>query len=687
MRRLLTIFILMGFITLNAQVDIFDSAYDTIIISEIDEITIEGIRSDSKTPISKKILTFKDIDINSYSQELPLLLDRTPNITSSTDGGHNQGYTYFRLRGIDQTRINMTLEGVPLNEPEDQGVYFSNFPDFSNSIKSMEIQRGVGTSSNGVASYGGSINFEALKGTEKPGTEVQLGYGSFNTKKYSIEHSTGLLKNKTSFYVRVSDFGTDGYKDHSGNSGSSVFVSGNYYGESDIINVILFTGGCYNQMSWFAVDKETIENNPRTNYNTEREYDNFYQSMALVKYKKLINKHNNFTTTLFYNRLDGDWRLENYWMLSYRVDNNWNDGENLNIYQLKSNFYGIIYNYNYKTKDLKVNLGINGNIYERTHFMNIEDSVEIGNEIYRNTGYKYDLSSYLKVGYDINRLTLFSDLQLRNTMFRYDGDYTMDNMSWTFFNPKGGLMYNFTNKINVYGFVGNSHREPTRTDIFVGEDEPTTHIDIKPEEVLDYELGVNLKYNKVVGQFNLYYMDFNNEITLLGALGSNSLPLMTNVENSFRSGVELDLIYKPNDILRFGFNSAYSENKINDGGKLFEPLYTPKLIFNGNVGINDKEDKYSLRLETKYHSESYINWDNTMVTPSFYVFNAQLKISMEKYSLFLRMNNIFDKLYYTNGYADYSSLGLTEFYFVNPPRNFMITLKIFFDNVKYEKPF
>lgn len=634
-------------------------------------VTVQGIRAGERTPVSQKTISKEDIDKNYHTQEIPLLLNSTPNVTSSTDGGHNLGYTYFRLRGIDQTRINMTLEGVPLNEPEDQGVYFSNYPDFANSVRSMQIQRGVGTSTNGVSSYAGSISFESPTGVDKY-TEAQIGYGSFNTHRVSIENSTGRLDNNMAFYTRFSTFGTDGYRYNSGSEGYSFFMSGGYYGGKDIFKITAFSGMSRNQMAWFAVSESDIEIDPRTNYNSDREDDAFIQSMIIAKYKHFFDNNSNISTTLFYNRLDGNWKLDLEPLGA---------GTYVLNYMLGSNFYGFTSNYNltkeFNNSELRFNTGVSGNIYDRDHSMSVLPNID---EVYQNTGFKNEVSGFTKLEYDIKKFTIFGDAQVRYVDFRYQGNMEMDSFQWTFFNPKGGLMYSFCDCINVYASVGQSHREPTRTDIFMGEDDPITYVDdIKPESVVDYELGTNLNYKNLKAQANLYYMDFQNEITLIGALGANGLPLMTNVDQSFRSGLELDVTWRifsdKKASLELTNSSAYSYNRIKDGGEEFVPLYTPDLVINQGAYVTTLKDKLRFGVDVKYQSESYMDWENTLTFPEFFVLNAQVDYNFYKeHSISLRFNNITNGQYFTNGYA----IGTERYFFVNPPFNIFGTLTIKF---------
>jgi len=272
------------------------TAQDTTKTIKLTDIEVTGVRTDTKTPITQKTLTKEDIAKTYQGQEMSYILDKTPAVTSQSDGGQPNGYTTFRMRGIDQTRINMTLNGVPLNEPEDQGVYFSNYPNFATNINSMQIQRGVGTSANGTASYGGSINFDGKTGVDKE-KSVQVGYGSFNTQRANISYGSGINKKGFALYTGLSGYKSDGYKYNSGGSGYSAFVSGGYYGGKNVIKFTGFTGKSLNQMAWFAVSDSSINVDPRTNYNPKGENDNFTQSFGQLQYVRGINKYSTLTTT------------------------------------------------------------------------------------------------------------------------------------------------------------------------------------------------------------------------------------------------------------------------------------------------------------------------------------------------------------------------------------------------------
>jgi len=649
MKKLFMIALMLLAYSVSAQVFLEDT---TTQIKQLDTIVLKGVRADAKTPVTQKTIERADIQRVYNGQEMSILLDKTPAITSNSDGGHPQGYTYFRLRGIDQTRINMTLNGVPLNEPEDQGVYFSNYPNFAKNVKSMQVQRGVGTSTNGTSSFGGSINFVSPTGIKQK-TELEGTYGSWNTSRLNFSHETGLIGNDNiSAYFNASLFNTDGYKDSSGSNGYSIFYSISLYDGPEMWTLTAFNGKSNNEMSWYAVSEDDIKSDPKTNYNHEDADDTFTQTFVSLAYKNRLNSTNRISTSIFYNRLDGDWDLYIGEMLNFR---------------LGSNFAGIISNYNYTPENFDINVGVNANFYERDHWSFGIPSYDI--LPYENTGTKNEYSTYFKVKYDLDALTLFADMQYRYVTFDYtqhikNGElypFKLTQQDWSFFNPKIGLTYNVSDNFKLYTTLGKAHREPTRSDMFGGEDDLITFSDVTPEEVLDYELGVNYSSRKFQAQANLYYMDFENEITLLGSLGAYSLQQFGNVEQSYRAGLEVDLAWAIHNEVTIKYNGAFSDNQIHDQGIYFKPLYTPEVI--QNLAVNLHKDGMYIELNFKHHSESYIDFANENTTPAFGKVGMTWGYETEHFRYKIQGINLGSADYYTNGYMD----GGKAHYYVNAP--------------------
>ena len=612
---------------------------DTAMVFDLQSVTVTATRLDPKQPITNDIITGEDIAENYRGEEMTYIVAKTPSVTVSSDGGHEQGYTYFRLRGIDQTRLNFTLNGVPLNEPEDQGVYFSNIPMFAQNVKSLQIQRGVGTTSTGVSSYGGSLNFESKSGYKRGGN-FGLNYGSYNTALLYANYSSGLFaNNKVSVYGSAGIQKYDGYKEHSGGQGYSFFLGGQYYGKTSRVKLTAFSGASNNQMAWYAVSESDIKENPRTNYNSPDADDDFRQSMIQVQYTQDVNHESKLTSTIYYNRLDGNWDLD--------------VGDMLN-FQLSSDFVGGMLNYGADWKVLRIDLGLHGNHYVRRHAMAIAPDLDA--TLYNNRGIKNSASGFVKIGMNLGKFSALFDAEARHTSLDYIGSVGFSQQNWFFFNPKGGIAYNQTDNLRYYVYVGHSNREPTRTDLFGGDDDLEQLQPTKPESVIDYEMGTEYVIpNRLNLGVNFYFMDFTNELTLAGALGENGLPLMTNVENSFRAGIEIDAIYTPHKNIEVGNTTTFAWNQIiNDyGGSIgivkTQPLYSPWVIVNQTFKYTYRH--FFIGIEGVYNGESYMDFDNEYTIPDFFLLNAQVGYQLVNVTFKLDFRNLTNQQYFTNGYV------------------------------------
>ncbi|MEN6294183.1 MAG: TonB-dependent receptor, partial [Methanobacterium sp.] len=531
------------------------------------------------------------------------------------------GYTYFRLRGLDQTKINMTLNGVPLNEPEDQGVFFSNYPNFLDNIQSVEVQRGVGTSTNGVSSFAGSINFSSPNGFDKGGS-VRYTVGSFNSVKLSSTYSTGLSPKKLALYTNASVYQTGGYRYGSDGKGKSLFLSGGYFGTNNKLKFTGFVGKSQNGMAWQPLAESDVNNDPRTNYNKDNAWDDFTQYFLQLEYGKKLSSTTNLNTSVFYNKLDGSY--------DYIMDGTRN-------LTLQSNFYGVVTNLGYKGETTKVDFGVSSNLYNRFHNYTFDPSVN-------NKGSKNEASSYLKVSKQFYDLVLTVDLQERYVRFNYDGDVQLNTISWNFFNPKAGLVYNVTNKSNVYLTVGQSFREPTRTNMFSGNDWliDGAFNNVKPEKVVDYEFGVKHTSDKLTLQANLFYMNFKNEILPSGGTAPNSVGSSVSSPNSYRKGVELDLKYNITKSLSFDYNQSLTYTEFTDiivnGTQLDngQAILTPRNIF--NVGLTYNKKGFLFGVNSKSQSSSYLDLSNTNKIDSFTTFNSVIGYETNNYAVLLTVN-------------------------------------------------
>jgi iron complex outermembrane recepter protein len=646
----------------------------------LEEISIQSIRADKKIPISEVTLNQKQIEEGYFGQEMPVLLSKTPSVTWVSDGGHDTGYSYFRLRGIDQTRINFTLNGVPLNEPEDQGAYFSNYPDFLNSVRSIQVQRGVGISTNGTSAFGGSVNMESPSLFDSASVEINSSFGSYNTYRVSPEFNTGLLKNKWSFYGRFSANGSNGFRENSGTIGQSGFLSGGYKSKKGILKFTGFSGESNNQMSYLAVADSSLKSNYRANYLTKDEKDKFKQTFGMLQYICALNKKSQFTFSTYYTNLSGGYSIlfpPDYYKFS-----------------VKSNFYGGIVNYQYSNKSLKVNAGINANKYVRYHFASFLNSE---NELfYKNAGHKNEVSAFTKFSYQVRKFNFYTDLQYRRSQFSYESDklvpISIPTINWTFFNPKAGILFSIGKNSTIYSSIGKTSREPTRNDMFAGYDniDSLNYIEIgslnrvKPERVIDIEVGVKLQFKKWKIDANFYNMQFKNEIAAIGQLSYIGLPLRKNVASSYRRGIELNLTAEPIKNLFISTQVNLSDNKIASYITDYDsiehinvtPLLTPQIIVNQSIAYEISK-RISTEITGRYVGESFLENGNNqnLIVPSSFILNGGLSVKFYKnHSIQFLVNNITNQKYFSSGYVQ----GNQPYYFAMATRNFYISLKLKF---------
>jgi len=623
-------------------------------------------QADKQTPITFQNISSKDIKAKSTGQEPSFLLSETPSITNYSDAGNSQGYSYFRLRGIDQTRINMTLDGVPLNEPEDQGAYFSNYPDILNSVSKIQIQRGVGTSKNGVASYGGSVQLFSPNLADSTKTTFGLGYGSFNSLRVFGEYNSGI-KNKKALYVRASQIYSDGYKYHSSNNSKSVFLSGGLFHDKSIWKLNFLAGHQQNYMAWIGVSDSLIDIDRRTNANSKQEKDRFLQTLTQLKNSWEISQFSSLETSIYHTFLKGNYGFDfnNFLSLS--------STDELYNYAFQSNLVGFFSNYTFSKKQFNLISGVHGNIYNRQH----TGSEKTIGQLYQNTGYKNEISVFTKVDYSLKWLTFFADVQYRYVNFDYKGTVAFQKLDWQFINPKAGLSATINNNSILYYSVGYTGREPTRNDMFGGNDDLLADSlgnailsNTNPEFVLNHELGFRFQKEKLNFNANLYYMDFQNEIVLDGKFGPNGLALTNNVEQSFRTGLELSVAYKVTKHLSLVNNSSFNYSRIKEQTETFSPILTPPIIINQEVVFS--ENNFTIALSGRYQHQSFIDFANEEKVNGYFLLNSRASYSFKGIQFSVFLNNITNTKYFNQGYVDYDG---SKKYFVQAPTNFYASIQ------------
>lgn len=618
---------------------------DTIALNEI--VVSSSYKAVRTTPFSFKNLDESSIELAGRTLEPANLLQHTPSVSFNTDNGLFTGYTYYRLRGIDQTRINVSLNGVPMNEPEDQGIYFNNFPNFLQTIKGAQVIRGAGVSKSGISSYGGSIDFETYKNTK---TSFEISYGSYNT--LNVSANANLKKG----WIRASVLNSDGYKYHSGNKSMSVF-----YGVNPIKNVSLigFVGKQKNQMAWIGSPLDSITKDHRYNANKESETDEF-----LYIHNQLHYNVKKFNVVLFHTYLNG-------W---YNMDMGHFDGSFEQAFyklSLSSNWFGTNTNYEIFKNTF---VGVSAFTYKRNHD-NLMSYSGLSYESYnKNYGVKNEFSPYVKTTIPIKRFNVYGDVQYRVSNFCYydktDGFY-LDVETYHFLNWSVGTSYFLTNNLNIYWGIGKTHREPTRTDLFGGNDNyyEDSFSDVSPEEVLDFEIGTKYNSKNLFVSANVYYMDFKNEIVLNGQVGPNAIVIHSNVAKSKRIGLESDLKYS-----MFGFVlgnvTNVSNNKITQDSTEITHVLSPSLISSTYILYQSKI--FCPGFNLRYNGESYIDLTNDNKIPSYLTVDFFVSIIFDRFGIEMRVNNVFNKLYYSYGNIGFDG---NPAYFQQAETNYLLTLK------------
>ncbi len=665
----------------------------------LESVIVSATRVREDEPFSTTNLGVDKIESIYSGQDPSVVLERlVPSILSYSDAGADIGnYVQFRMRGIDQTRINTTLNGVPLNDMIDQGVFFSNFSDFSNSMESIQVQRGVGTSSNGVASFAGAVNFESKRlGTSRPGAELQVLAGSFGTLRTSGELSTGKLDNKLALYSRFTRTQSDGYKNHSGSDSYSFFVSGGYLGDKDILRVTAFAGKTENDQSYLPVLLADINNDPKTNYNHPNDTDNFEQELVQIQYGRQLNSVLNWNSSVYYGGARG--------VFPFGLDNT-----TQLMFGLSSDHYGFLSDLNYEQGAINLSTGVHVYTFNRNNFNYTAPNVS--NPDYEDETQKNEFSYFAKLNYETGRFNLYADFQLRSVKLEFNAAQILSfggtvpaggvnhSRDWFFFNPKIGVNYNLNEQSSLYASFGRTGREPTRTDILQGDGSSINEFNffsaqdasiVSKEYVNNLELGYRLNTASFNLIANYFVMDFEDEISLVGGLSANSyVPLRQNIADTKRSGLEIQTEYRPSQQWAFNLNATYMSTEVeafNNGTEIFnnvDHIFAPEWIISPAINWTASET-LSFNLNGRYVAESFMELSNNpgFTLPSYFITNLRADINFsETISFSMMLNNLFDELYFTDGAPvdiDFDGTIDGPGFRVQPPRNFYAMLKLKF---------
>lgn len=659
-----------------------------------EEFIVYGTRATDVTPTTFQNIKKEDIAKLNLGQDIPMLLNYTPSVVSFSDAGAGVGYTGLRIRGSDQTRINVTVNGIPLNDAESHGVFWVNMPDFASSVDNMQIQRGVGTSTNGAATFGASINIQTDTRQDEAYGEVDNSFGSFNTRRHTVKAGTGLINDRWAFDARLSQITSDGYIDRAFSDLRSYFVSGGYYGDKHVVKVNIFSGAEQTYQAWEGVPEALLATNRTFNrYTYDNQTDNYQQDHYQLIYTGALSPNWKANAALhytygrgYYEQFRPNDRLENYNLPNLLIG-----GESIarmDIIRrrwLDNDFYGGVFSFNYISDDAKwdVVLGGGANRYDGDHFgeliwMQFANDVNIRDRYYDNVAVKDDRNVYLKGTYEaIEGLFLFGDLQYRGIDYRFDGinndleDIT-GQVNYNFFNPKFGLTYQTNSGKSWYASYAVANREPVRRDF---TDTPILDRAPQAENLQNIEAGIKANTSKYSYNVNLFYMNYSNQLVLTGQLTDVGGNVRENVGSSYRAGIEIDGAYKISPKFTFGGNLAFSRNKIAEftefiddySGAEFaqvEIIHTnTDIAFSPNVvgsAILDYRPFKNLELSllNKYVGSQYM--DNTMnenrKLDAFWTTDLRLNYAMRprfvnNLEFTLMVYNIFNKLYEPNGYT------------------------------------
>jgi len=658
----------------------------TPVTRALEKVTITAIRGaadasgmSGAAPITQTTIPARELEQRYSGQEVPLLLSATPGITAYSDGGAYSNYTYFRIRGIDQTRINITLDGIPLNDAEDQGVFFSNFPDFANSVQSVQVQRGVGTSSLGTAAYAGSVNFESFPlMRSRKGGELQLGRGSFNTSRASAEWQS-MLSDRVGAYGRVSTQETDGYRHHSGNNSTGGFASAGYYGDRTIAKLVAAYGVSRNQLSYLASSVAEIAADPRSNPLTDSDW--FWQSVVGLTVTRQLDAQSTLGATAYNVSAGGDYDVT--------------FGADVSNFNLASTMTGVFGTFSRSWGKASLTIGAHGNQYHRDHFLFVRP--DLRNRVYSNRGDKDEVSAFAKLRIEQGSATWFADFQARRASFAYTADHNAgidgSDIDWMFVNPKVGVNMRLTPRTSWYATYGSNGREPTRNDMFAGFDNiDTTNaafvgpLDrVRPERVRDAEVGLFHESGPFSLSANVFDMRFRNEITPIGELSYIGLPLRKNVRASVRQGLEVEGGYRGSPHSRFtaSANVAFTRSRIAEyvddaRGQTYrnvEPLLTPGFVANHRISFAPAGAMW-VHIDGRYVGSSFLanTGDSRFVLPAAYTMDGTLTMDLGRHTVLVQLRNLTDRRAYAAGYTD----GSASFYYVQAGLNLIATARLRF---------
>lgn len=678
------------------------------IVDSIKSVSLQGVqvvstRAGKKTPMAFTNIGKRELKKVNIGQDIPYLLSTSPSVTTTSDAGNAIGYTSIRVRGTDATRINITANGIPINDSESNGLYWVNMPDFASSVETMQIQRGVGTSTNGSGAFGATVNMQTENIGLKPYGGVDLSAGSYYSHKETFRFGTGLIDEHWGFQGRLSNIGSKGYLDRASSKLNSYFLQGGYFSDNTVVKFITFNGNEQTYHAWNYTSKAEQEAYGRR-YNScgymytdkdgvahyyDNQTDNYHQQHYQLLWNQVFNNNWNLNAALHYTRGDGyyeeyksDRTLADYGIFVSGVE----EGDLVRQKKMGNDFYGAIASLNYNNrKGLQATVGGGWNKYDGDHFGKVVWS-EFGSttpdlEYYRNNAKKTDGNIYGKVSYDIvDGLSAYVDLQYRHVNYKMEdpGDYYganktgewVVNKSFDFFNPKAGLFFDIDKNNKVYASVAVAHKEPTRNDY-----EDNIGTDLKAERLIDWEAGYKFASPTFSAGANFYYMTYRDQFVLTGEINSIGEAIAKNAGKSYRMGLELEAAWKPVDWFRWDANATFSKNRAKDWTVDVDGVatslgdthlsFSPDVIFNNIFTFTYKGLNASIRSQyvgeqymtnTGFKSYTYEGKEYSMMLDDFFTTNIDLSYTfklkgLKSVTIGCTVYNVFSAEYDNNGWA------------------------------------
>ena len=663
---------------------------DSLQVQKLEEVLINSIRVEADSPITHSNLDKGELEKRNLGQDIPYMLSYLPSVVTTSDAGAGIGYTYMRVRGSDASRINVTLNGIPFNDAESQGTFFVNLPDFTSSVESLQLQRGVGTSTNGSGAFGASLNILTDAVSDTAYSEIANTIGSYQTRKHNVKFSTGILNNHIEIAGRLSTIQSDGYIDRASSDLKSYFLQGAYVNKNTLIKAITFGGKEETYQAWNGIDAETLQNDRRFNPSgmytdqdgTLQFYDKEVDNYSQDHYQLIWNQRysNNWSSTISLNYTYGrgyfeqykeDERFEDYGFEPIVSDNSViNTTDLIRRRWLENDFYAANANVNYKDEKVDITSGVFYSYYGGDHFGEViwaqnAGGSEIRDRYYSGNGDKNEFTIFGKATYLINdQWSVFGDLQGRFVSYKTGGITSdlvplVEQEKYRFFNPKAGASFQLNASNQFYMSYGSANREPRRSDFEQGI--------FTAEKLDDFELGWRTASEAISVNTNLFYMNYKDQLVLTGAIDDVGAPIRATSGKSYRLGLEIDADIQILKGLKLVPNAAFSTNKNIDfvtskDGSLVNlgntnTSFSPEIIIGNQIRYSLLK-KLQFGLLSKFVGEQYMgNVDSeTSKLDSYFVHDFNVvytltDIPVVKSIVFTALvNNIFNKKYVSNGY-------------------------------------